>query len=428
MTSFTAANYLNNAARTEAEMKVAFEDNLAATKQLLGGAAVTTLTIASDIITPTAAVHLVETQGAAATDDLSTITPTNLPDGSFLMLGLANSTHNVVLKHNVGGTGKLSLSAGVDFTLDLATSFILFQRIGTVWEERNRYFGTDAAAFRSFYGTAGLGQNRFTGRQEWNWATTIAAAATLPITTEGNTFYVTGSTTIVAIATAPMGTWIRLVFINSPILVHQDPALILAGGQNLQAEPGLVLDFISMGSGTWRMVTGGGGLESRVLARSTANAVLSNTTTETALYAFTIPAGTFGADRRVRLTTVGTIADNGSAPGWVEVKLYYAGQLCAQTLFQTAVGTDRIGAAGMGYTITAMLSSRSATQVGSIAIAGPIGLSGVGTQLLGNASFNAFGGVAVNTTIAQTLQLNARWNLAESQKILSLFHATCVRE
>ena len=45
MTNFTAPNYLQDAAHPVAEQKLAFEQNLAATKELLGGLPVTGITM-----------------------------------------------------------------------------------------------------------------------------------------------------------------------------------------------------------------------------------------------------------------------------------------------------------------------------------------------------------------------------------------------
>lgn len=135
MTDFPAANYVSNALRTEAEMKTAFEAWLAATKQLPGGAPATTLTIVSDQITPTVGFHLVDTEGAAATDNVAQILQTNLPDGSLLLLRMANAGRLVVLKHNAGGTGQLSLANGVDLTLVSVTQHIVLRRNGTQWDE-----------------------------------------------------------------------------------------------------------------------------------------------------------------------------------------------------------------------------------------------------------------------------------------------------
>lgn len=132
---FPAAGYMNNNARTEGEMKQAFEDLLAAAKQLPGGAAVSTLAIAAGVVTPTGSVHLIDTESAASTDDLATMATTNLPDGSLLLIASVADGRDVVLKHLAGGTGQMNLAHGADFTLDVAKQGVLFQLRAGVWVE-----------------------------------------------------------------------------------------------------------------------------------------------------------------------------------------------------------------------------------------------------------------------------------------------------
>ena len=72
----------------------------------------TTATIASGILTTTGwGYYAVETQGAAATDDLDRIN--GVPEGEEILLCLFNAAHRVTLKH---GTF-LKLPDGLDFEL-----------------------------------------------------------------------------------------------------------------------------------------------------------------------------------------------------------------------------------------------------------------------------------------------------------------------
>lgn len=302
MTTFPAANYLSNAGRTEAEMKAAFEDFLAATKQLLGGGAGSTLTLAADQITPTAGFHLVDTQSAASTDDLRQVLQTNLPDGSFLLLAIATNGHTVVVKHAAGGAGQILLANAVDFSMTHTTMTLLLRRVGTSWEERDRYFGSQVAAHAAYYAAAGLGQNTFTGRQEWDKGANIAAATPLAIGTDGNYFLVTGTTTISSIASAPIGTRIVLMFQNAGCLIAHSASLILQYGNHL-SRAGDLLEFISEGAGTWREIAPLG--QPRVIDLVTADVTVSNTLTETAVYTKQIEGNVLGTSRRLRLTVNG---------------------------------------------------------------------------------------------------------------------------
>ena len=139
MSTFPVSGYISNAARTEGEAKVAFEDLTAATKQIPGsGIAETTLTIATGSITPPGGgpgIFSIDTEAAAAQDDLANIVQTNLPDGSMLLVRPANSARVVTVKHNAGGTGQISLRTLGDFTLGDTTHWLLLKRTGTTWVE-----------------------------------------------------------------------------------------------------------------------------------------------------------------------------------------------------------------------------------------------------------------------------------------------------
>lgn len=142
-----AAGYLENSARTVAEMKAALEDVRDAVADTLGGAARQSLTIASGAVTPGAGasggVIVVDTEGAAATDDLTTITTTNTPDGRLLLVYAANASRVVTIKHAAGGTGQISLKDSADFVLDALDKWVLLQLRSTTWVEIERGYGVD---------------------------------------------------------------------------------------------------------------------------------------------------------------------------------------------------------------------------------------------------------------------------------------------
>jgi hypothetical protein len=81
-----------------------------------------TKTIASGAITVTGSVHLVATEGGAASDDLDTISGGSVLYNDILILRAADSTKDVVVKHN---TGNIWLAGGVDFTLDHTADIIV---------------------------------------------------------------------------------------------------------------------------------------------------------------------------------------------------------------------------------------------------------------------------------------------------------------
>lgn len=85
------------------------------------------LTISSDTITVTGTGwYTVDTQGAAATDDLSTILGTTV--GDVVQLRIANASRVVTVKHN--GT-TIFLANGLDFTMDSIYDSIMLRSYGS---------------------------------------------------------------------------------------------------------------------------------------------------------------------------------------------------------------------------------------------------------------------------------------------------------
>lgn len=76
-------------------------------------AAATTLTIAGGSVTPTQTFHRIDTEGAAATDDLDTIAAG--ADGQGLYIRPANDARTVVVKHN---TNNILCAGKRDIALD----------------------------------------------------------------------------------------------------------------------------------------------------------------------------------------------------------------------------------------------------------------------------------------------------------------------
>lgn len=84
------------------------------------------LTIAAGVITVVGSRHTIDTEGAAASDDVDTIN--GATDGKILILQAQDDTHTVVLKDN---TGNLRLPG--DITLSGAQSAVMLMGLGGVW-------------------------------------------------------------------------------------------------------------------------------------------------------------------------------------------------------------------------------------------------------------------------------------------------------
>lgn len=257
MATFPAAGYLSDAARTQAEIKAALEVFLAATVQLPGGSGVpSTLTIASGSVTPTADAHTIDTEAAAAIDDLANIAQTNIPDGRLLMLRAASATRIVVVKHGAGGAGQIAIADAADFPLLDPTMWLVLRREGALWIEVFRSYGSQVSALRTRYDLATLqaAPNTFTKTQQWAQGANIASAATLVLGTDGNRFVVTGVLGITAISAKPVGTRILLEFSGTSQVTHHAANLKLQNGQNFLATPGDEVELVSIGSGQWKEI------------------------------------------------------------------------------------------------------------------------------------------------------------------------------
>lgn len=90
----------------------------------------TTLTIASGAVAATQVHHQLDTEGAAASDDLDSIT--GGAAGDILLLRLVAAARNVVLKHAVGAN-LIACPGGRDITLDVLTDWALLAWNGTQW-------------------------------------------------------------------------------------------------------------------------------------------------------------------------------------------------------------------------------------------------------------------------------------------------------
>lgn len=158
MSSYPAAGYISNAARTEGEGKQFLEDVLQLLKEQPGGSAETTLVLASDVATPTGPVHALDTEGGLGTDDCQRLVTTNHPDGRWLLVHSLDAAKVVTLKHGNGGDGGLLLRGNLDVELFDPAIFLLFYRAPgtTKWKEVFR--GNPASLFSRVLnnkGTAG---------------------------------------------------------------------------------------------------------------------------------------------------------------------------------------------------------------------------------------------------------------------------------
>ena len=160
MTDFPAtANAFLEDGIDQGELRQRMQDQLLATKQLIGAVGVEDITIASGSITPTRGTVRMLYQGTAV-DDLVSIVTTNLPDGSLLLLSIKDEGYAITVKHGTGA-GNVKLSGSIDFVMNKLEQRLLIQRMGTVWNEVARFGRGATGAFSFGSGWAALPGSRF---------------------------------------------------------------------------------------------------------------------------------------------------------------------------------------------------------------------------------------------------------------------------
>jgi hypothetical protein len=136
MTDLVASGYWNNTNRTIGEQKANSVELLRDfLSELHAAGAEQALTLATGVITPatkTSRQISVDTQAAAATDNLITITTTNVPTGGHILLRTVSSARVVTVKH-LGGN--VNLIDAADRVLSDPSQFILLRRNGANFDE-----------------------------------------------------------------------------------------------------------------------------------------------------------------------------------------------------------------------------------------------------------------------------------------------------
>lgn len=141
MTAFPAAGAYTENGITQGTKRQRMDDQLEATLQMIGAGAVQSLTIASGSITPAAGASgsiKVDTEGASATDRLSNISTANLPDGSHILLRIADNGRVVTVGDTDGGAGQIATFDGLDYEMNRVGQWLELRREGSDWTEVRR--------------------------------------------------------------------------------------------------------------------------------------------------------------------------------------------------------------------------------------------------------------------------------------------------
>lgn len=150
MTTLPANGFFENNARNEGDIKSWGDQIRDWLAQQPGGSTEATKVIAAGVITPDIGIQAVDTEAAAASDDLDTITQTNFPDGQLLLIRQAVAGRTVVVRHNQGAAGKILLADSANLSLNSTKMWLCLKRTGTTWEEVFRFYGDKVEAFRLY--------------------------------------------------------------------------------------------------------------------------------------------------------------------------------------------------------------------------------------------------------------------------------------
>lgn len=239
-----AADYYASSPRPKwSAAKAALDGLNGFVKQMPEGGAVQALTIASGTLTPAvdaARFVTVDTEGAAASDDLANIAVTECPEGSFIFLRAANAARTVILKHAAGGSGQLSLSGAADLSLDTTTRVVLLRLESTTWVEVARFDMQPREEILEKTGAYTLDKNCDHGRTVSNKGAGGSIAVTLPAAVAGLRFrfVVVAAQTIEV--TAGAGDVIQVAGSTSS-----------SGGTASNGTAGSVLELLAIDADTW---------------------------------------------------------------------------------------------------------------------------------------------------------------------------------
>jgi hypothetical protein len=114
-----------------------------------GGGPLVGLEIAIGVILPTTGNHRIDTQGFAATDDLTNINVSNLADGRILILRSTSAARVITVKHAAGGSYPINLRNSADIVLDDPRKALVLIRNGNEWDELFSFVGSDPAPYLS---------------------------------------------------------------------------------------------------------------------------------------------------------------------------------------------------------------------------------------------------------------------------------------
>lgn len=249
----------------------------------------------------------------------------------------------------------------------------------------------------------------------WQKGSDVASAAGITLAAPDNFFDVTGTTSITSISARAAGTVVVLQF--DGILTVTDNANINLKG-NFLTSAGSTLTLISDGTNWWEVARSNPSAPSVVtLDRDVAEAAVTNTTTETTVYSYSVLGGTLSTNRALRITLIGDWINNtGGAAASVNLRVKFGG-----TLIGWFLPTGAANAGRYPIRLQGVLSAANATNAQRFVATMDMGQPGDIGSPPGQAAENytesgASGnnGLALDSTAARTLLISAENSAADA--------------
>jgi hypothetical protein len=161
-------------------------------------------------------------------------------------------------------------------------------------------------------------------------------------------------------------------------------------------------------------------------ARDASTVDVTNTTTETTIFSYAVPANELGTARKLRCEMGGDYLNNNGVASTLRLRLKYGGT----TIFDDIVAVSSVSATRRPWYLMLSLCANGAAGAQSLFGFMLLGTAGGATAGLGDIDTDEvesmapfFGTSAVDSTVSQTLEVTATWSTANAGLSLRRFHA-----
>ena len=206
----------------------------------------------------------VTTAGSSTVYTLTNGTPIVTYDDGYGVTIDAHATNGAAPTMNVDGLGAVpikKLSGGSSVAIvagDMVADNFYMIHYSAV-ESAFILFGTDINVVKDLTPQSGGPYDTNSFAVYWSQGADVASATELLVLTDGNSFYVTGTTTITTIEDTAdafgIGSIIKLRFNGILTLTHHATNLVLLGGANITTAAGDWAEFVKGASGDWEMTS-----------------------------------------------------------------------------------------------------------------------------------------------------------------------------